>query len=161
MLEEHREIFDWLVFVDADELLVIKDGQMSLKEFLSRFEEFNGVALNGRFFGSSGKVEDGDYSMRSRFTRCSKILWPQVKIAVHCSKAPKTSHFKNVHIFVDNNEICPLICNVTKKHCLSKPEINDQDLEECLNIAWLAHYKTKTYDEFIKRMEDRIRLSAC
>lgn len=54
-LERFREEFDWLLFLDSDEYLDIRDGS-SVSEFLSDYPEANGVALNWCCFGSNGQV---------------------------------------------------------------------------------------------------------
>nr|WP_249196945.1 glycosyltransferase family 2 protein [Gluconobacter cerinus] len=54
-LERFREEFDWLLFLDSDEYLDIRDGS-SVAEFLSQYPDANGVALNWCCFGSGGHV---------------------------------------------------------------------------------------------------------
>ncbi|MBI9044051.1 MAG: glycosyltransferase family 92 protein [Anaerolineaceae bacterium] len=43
----------WIGFIDADEFIVLKDT-LNIKDFLSRYEKFGGLAISSLFFGSNG-----------------------------------------------------------------------------------------------------------
>jgi hypothetical protein len=65
--------------LDTDEFVVIRDGSPSLPEVLRRYEEYGGLAVNWRLFGSSGhktRPEVGRGRAPSRTeTRVVAILW--------------------------------------------------------------------------------------
>lgn len=46
-LKLYRDYHDWMVFIDADEYLVIPDGR-SLPEVLEPYSDFGGLAVNWR-----------------------------------------------------------------------------------------------------------------
>ncbi|NVN43051.1 glycosyltransferase family 2 protein [Asaia siamensis] len=54
-LDRHRDEFDWLLFLDSDEYLDIRDGS-SVQNLLARYPEANGLALNWCCYGSSNHV---------------------------------------------------------------------------------------------------------
>lgn len=57
-LHEIGDGFDWILFIDVDEFVCLKNGDNDIKTFLSRYEDYSGVCFNWRFFGdsrSSGK----------------------------------------------------------------------------------------------------------
>ena len=161
-LDRCRHSYDWLFFIDIDEFICLKNGENSIKDFLKHYDEFNGICFNWRIFGDSGLEENGDYGVIRRFTRCSSSLDPCVKLALHTSICPDDVHLDCVHGTMIGLDIkskivmADKICNVTKKHCQDKPGFSKYDLEECKNIAYLAHYKNKTYAEFVKRTNDKI-----
>lgn len=110
-------------------------------------------------FGSSGRVEDGDYRIIERFTHCERNLSTWVKQALHVSRAPKDAWMVDVHTpMIGTNLhkhiiIVPQVVNVSKKHCQTELGNNSRDLDECLNIAYLAHFRVKTYGEWVKRFQ--------
>ncbi|MCG4257204.1 glycosyltransferase family 2 protein [Acetobacter senegalensis] len=56
-LDEFREEFDWLIYLDADEYIDIRNGE-SVHKFLSRYpDDVDAIALNWMCFGSNRKVE--------------------------------------------------------------------------------------------------------
>lgn len=56
-LDELREEFDWLVYLDADEYIDIRNGE-DVHTFLSRYpDDVDAIAMNWKCFGSSNFVE--------------------------------------------------------------------------------------------------------
>lgn len=161
-LGECRSDYDWALLIDLDEFICLKNGDASLKDFLARYDYANGICLNWRYFGDSGRTEDGDYRIVERFTRCQRGLDGWVKQAVHLSRAPKNTWMADVHtpmLGMDTRAtiaILPEVYNVSGRHCQTKLSVNYDDLGECLDIAWLAHYRTKTYGEWIRRIDKNI-----
>src|SRR5262245_20517697 len=63
---------DWILFVDADEFLLLNKHK-SVSEFLAGFAaDICGVAVNWRLFGSSGLVESDSRLVIDRFRRASR-----------------------------------------------------------------------------------------
>lgn len=161
-LGECRHGYDWALLIDLDEFICLKNGDNSLKDFLARYDECNGVCFNWRYFGDAGRIEDGDYRLVERFTRCQAGLDPWVKQAVHLARAPEDTWMADIHtpmLGLDTRaaiRVLPEIRNVSHRHCQTKLSVNEEDLGECLDIAWLAHYRTKTYGEWIRRIDKNI-----
>lgn len=61
---------DWVICVDPDEYLHLKD-KPALPDFLEEFSQCEAVAINWRFFGSSGLKTRGMGFTIERFLRCS------------------------------------------------------------------------------------------
>lgn len=106
--------------------------------------------------GIHGLQKITNYSVLRRFTKCQSTLNPFVKIALHSSKAPSGIYFIDSHCLMSNGNIFSGIVNVSKKHFKIKDDVNCEDLEECMNIAWIAHFKAKTYEEFVKRIQRNV-----
>ena len=70
-IEKYCGKYDFLAFFDIDEFLYIKNGK-SVKEFLSDYSDRDAIYVNWRIFGDNGlsSVEDGNYSVIERFTKC-------------------------------------------------------------------------------------------
>lgn len=152
-----RELTDWAILIDVDEFIVLKNGMNNIKDFLKLYDDFIGVQFNWRLFGSSGLTEGEDKSVLKRFVRCSKNLHPWAKLALNLRKLPEDCRLLDVHTLVhENGNIAEDIVNVSKKHFQTSPKRNDEDLDEELSIAYIAHFKSKTYTEFIRRTDSSL-----
>lgn len=52
-INTYKKYFKWIAFMDTDEFIVLKKDN-SINEFLKSYEEFGGVGINWKCFGSSG-----------------------------------------------------------------------------------------------------------
>lgn len=68
----HGRDVDWTAVFDLDELLNLKQ-HASVADFLAPFDEATGVAINWRFFGSSGETRHRSGLMMERFTRAAPV----------------------------------------------------------------------------------------
>jgi len=51
---ENKNKFQWIAFIDTDEFIVMKDGNIDLKEFLQPYEKYGGLVIWWKNFGTSG-----------------------------------------------------------------------------------------------------------
>lgn len=51
---DHKDEYEWIAFVCTDEFIVLKNGCLSLVDFLKDYNSFGGLGINWRCFGSSG-----------------------------------------------------------------------------------------------------------
>ncbi|TWB14147.1 glycosyl transferase family 2 [Nitrospirillum amazonense] len=68
---------DWVLFIDADEFVVSRQG-LSLPALVARYAEdpaVGAVALNWRYFGSNGLLEPDGRLVIERFTRCAPVVF--------------------------------------------------------------------------------------
>ncbi len=154
-VKQIKDSFDWIAVIDIDEFIVLKNGSNDIKDFLEDYSRYNALALNWRLFGSSGKIYNEDEnSVLRRFTRCGYSLHPWIKLILNCGKMPDGFKFKDVHTLIDSDgHLMQNIVNASKRHHVTEDRRNDEDFDEILGIAWIAHFKTKTYREFIARMD--------
>lgn len=61
-------IYDWLGFLDGDEYISLEHAG-SVSEFLSGFQDFNGIALSWRVYGSSHRVLKTKLPVYQAYTR--------------------------------------------------------------------------------------------
>jgi hypothetical protein len=89
IIRDYSKDYDYFLFLDADEFLVNETGQ-GIKDWLKRAQnndDFAGVVLNWRIFGSSGRKLPGQGLVVERFSRCSKADEPRnahIKSLVKC-----------------------------------------------------------------------------
>ena len=129
-----------ITHIDIDEFIVLKKHN-NIEDLINEYivGDCQGLAMNWRFFGSSGKTEQTDEPVTIRFTKCQKngdghiktifkkdyfIEWPNTPHYVKFSKGFTKS---------TNNEII-------------KGYINNN---YSFDVIQLNHYKSKTLPEFI------------
>jgi len=138
-LQNRSEGYDWAAFFDIDEFL--NTHGKDLKYILGYFSEYPAIGVNWRIFGDSGMtiVENGNYSVLGRFTKCEACLNKHVKSIVNINLYPKPSSFTcNPHI--PDNGILDL-CGKSSACALTEPVENP-----CME---LNHYFCKTIEEFV------------
>lgn len=145
--------YDWSAFIDIDEFIVLNKNK-NIKDFLSNIkDEFNSVRLNWQIYGDDhGKASD-DVSIPifKRITeKLNHIYNNHGKCIIRGNL--KNIDFKSVHYPLSNNKMLSQCLPSGKKlddH--SKIDLKEQEFE----IAYLAHYMTKTYNEFKKQKLNR------
>ena len=68
--EQYRARFDWVLCLDIDEFLVLKNHQ-TVGDFLKQYPDAQALSLSWRFFGSGGQDEPDDRLVIERFTSCA------------------------------------------------------------------------------------------
>ncbi len=149
--KKHWKEYDWAAFFDVDEFLFIKETNNELKPFLEKHGDCPGVFIQWLMFGSNNlqEVVDGDWSVIERFVQSDDELHPTGKTMVnfsvmkndflmHCHNIEKTDKFKVQDLFGNEVE------GVDNK--------SDFDRHN-LNMAYLAHYRTKSHQEFLEKVK--------
>lgn len=138
--------YDFIAFFDIDEFLVIKNNTVNM--WLTQYMDYDAVGINWKYFGDAGlqKVENNDYSI-TRFTKSQIGLNNHIKTIINTKK---TGDSNKLHI----------CCHCTSKSFSSDSTIsvdginfirgyeNTKNLDMCENIAYLAHFRCKTFDEW-------------
>jgi len=63
----------WLLWLDADEFLVVHGGERRLPDLLRALSDADGMAINWRLFGDSGHDRSPDQPVIEGFTQASKL----------------------------------------------------------------------------------------
>ena len=124
--------------IDIDEYIVLKKHK-NICDFILEYiiGDCQGICMNWRFFGSSGKTEQTNEPVTTRFTMCERDGNPHIKTL-----------FKKDH-FLEFNE-CHSVkfsyghTKATNNVIINGPINNDIDFD----IIQLNHYKCKTLPEF-------------
>ena len=133
--------YDWVMFLDADEFLVLKKHS-NIKEFIQDYQQHNIIGINWVIFGNNGLTFDGNYSVLSRFTKRQVGVFHLVK----CIVKVDPNILWDVHNAV-------YLKAVDTNHRVFKTGIHEHGDD---TIAQINHYFCKTWDEFcIKRNRGR------
>jgi len=134
-LEYLRGISHWVAFIDIDEFMVVEHTD-SMVEFLQDYEEYGGVALTWRGFGTSGvdHLEPGELLIE-KLDQCAKRVggWFKSIVQPELTVAAVTCHhfaFRNELYSVDplyNRTNGPTHWTIYQK-------------------AWINHYRLRTMD---------------
>ena len=140
--QKYKDEYEWVACFDVDEFLVLKKTN-DVKEFIDNYIQQNCVVINWAMFGDSGQSFDpNNTSVINRFTKRKHF----------------SSQFKS---------ICKLGDNVRHQIHWSGDSWMDTNYNSgttpfngsgSYDVAQLNHYFTKTYDEFLDKIE---RGNAC
>lgn len=145
--------YDWILFCDVDEFLVLDQKyEHDIHNFLNDdiFKDCDTIRFNWMLFsgGDNLDVIDGDYSVVSRFT-------------VRSEKNPlEDSYAKNIYrtssvILGDEDKMRAHYCEKSKNIVNAVGEWcksgNWTGKNICHTNAWLNHYPTKTIGEYIRQ----------
>ena len=147
-IDKHFDEYGFAAFFDVDEFLCLKDN-VSLDQFLDLYSDVYGVGVNWRVFGDNGLscVNDGNYSLLDRFTKCQSKLDRHIKTILNLKMSKNMFHFINPH-FVDASLKYDIIVDVHKNRFIHGPwNENEED-----GVAQLNHYHAKTWQEFQEKM---------
>ena len=135
-------IYDWCFIMDIDEYITITED-LSLKEFLSQYNDYSELILYWKNYGANGHIEKPDYSKvdsyREYYTKecgyseLDKKYSFFMKKAVNLHKIPPTyrvsQHLHSMATYIKTNF----------QKGIHTP---------CFERAYLAHYITKSWEEY-------------
>jgi hypothetical protein len=75
-IKHFRQYSKWLAFIDVDEFIVPKTTE-DLQGFLKNYEEYGGLGVNWRMFGSSGFIDRPSGLQVENFTMCTPTDFPE------------------------------------------------------------------------------------
>lgn len=147
-LKNYAKSFDWCMFLDCDEFLVLRKHN-DVHQFFQDYDGYFALTVNWKLFGSSGieKVEDGNYNVRSRFRRCQIGINPHIKTALNLKKIrtlnglPESVRMVNPH-FSSMQLQNRFSVSTDRRFTLGPFDMDGND-----DIAYIAHYATKSKEE--------------
>lgn len=141
-LTNYNYYYDWVAFFDVDEFLVLKKHN-NVKDFLSDYSDYNGVAINWYLFGDNGQIEPtNNYSVLERFTKRRGEMDKHVKCIVKTNVDDKYG----IHNFKEIS-----VVNTKKNKVIGSFNNDFAD-----DVAQINHYFTKSKKEWdIKRLRGR------
>ena len=149
-LENNRFSSRWIAFIDLDEFIVpIKD--ISIPEFLARFESFAAVEINWLIYGSSGRKTKTPGTIMERFKLHSN---PNHYLNRHVKSIVNP---RRVFTMIGCHEAAKISGYIADSH--SQPvKRHFRDREPQQDIIRINHYAVKSYEEFLaKRARRRAR----
>lgn len=144
--------FDWTAFIDVDEYIVLSTHK-NVKDFLQTIKpNIECVRLNWQTYGDDGIIA-GDISVPVYKRIVKKLDHPYNKHGKCIVKGGlKNVIFESVHY--------PTIQGKMPSQCLPSGNVLSSDAKINLNVieydvAYIAHYMTKTWEEFKKQKLNR------
>ena len=156
-ISEYKDRFDFAVFIDIDEFLWLKNTK-NISDFLKDHSDDDAIFVNWRLFGDNGlsRVQDGEYSVIRRFTRCSDKLHPLGKNILNMRKTGDSVLFHNPHILVSKDGIVRAKDPSGKRFTVSGT-IRDNTIDEPCEIF---HFRNKTFEELVQRRFNKMNPAA-
>eukprot|EP01024_Parvocaulis_polyphysoides_P033463 TRINITY_DN2976_c0_g1_i1.p1 TRINITY_DN2976_c0_g1~~TRINITY_DN2976_c0_g1_i1.p1 ORF type:complete len:347 (-),score=21.49 TRINITY_DN2976_c0_g1_i1:278-1318(-) len=144
----HRHKF--MAILDVDEFIVFPDKlQMKLPNFLKDFENFGGLIIYRRFFGSNGHVNQPEGTVLESYTKCVENFNSSNKFIKNASLRPKV--IVNMKYYGGNCVVH--YCSTTKPMVNSeKVEYSKENLKSSFYQPTFQHIQLNHY--FIKSYED-------
>jgi hypothetical protein len=132
--------------------LVLKNYE-NINEWIGNYEKYDAIGINWKYFGDSGltKIENNNYSV-SRFTKCQVGLNKHIKTIINTKK---TKNLNSIHIccHCTNKSLSQSsTISVDGKNYICGPH-NSKDLDVCEKIAYLAHFRCKTIEEWNEKCD--------
>jgi hypothetical protein len=137
---------DWMLYLDADEFLILNDKNMNVKQFLDNFNRAHSLGINWLMFGSNHLIKDPNDLILETYTKSDVILNEHVKSFVRPNEVLRAS---NPHFFHTKNKF--------RMAGLNKTRITEPYAKNVMNCgfnkvaAYIAHYVTQSEETFRNR----------
>ena len=145
LYEKYRKDFDWLLFIDIDEFVMLDEHYASVAEFFDGFD-CDVVRISCKHFSDGDMLDtDGDYRVVSRFTQ---PYYTQLDTFV--------KSFINTRVELGERQIYGhgiYDKTLDARNALGDPceNYNQHTTRIVHERCWLNHYPTKTIGEYIRQ----------
>ena len=136
-LEHFRNETKWVISMDPDEYIVLKDNRLSLKNFLNENKKYAKIFCPWKFFNANGRVHESNGTDFERFQTATEYR-KESSDAKAFTQTYFISEFRSHTACVDLN--MPIA--TSKNH----PEITKDAMQ-------LNHYYTRSYDEWVEKIK--------
>ena len=135
---ENNKEFDWVAFIDCDEFITLVKHN-NIKEFINEYDNTNGISLNWFYFGSGDLLKRESNSLLKQFQHRSSKTDKHIKVIMNLKKNFKMilPHNSNISVIDTNRKLFNGSFNY------GGPS----------DVAYINHYRNKTYEDFILRCE--------
>lgn len=151
LMDKARDIanflhMDWMIYLDADEFIVLNKKYKNIKHFLSIYNHADSLGINWLFFGSNYLKKDPDGLILENYTRSDLKLNDHLKSFVRPSQIIRAA---NPHFYyIRNRNKYFGLNNVQLTHNYYS---NDYPIEYNKSPIYIAHYFNQSEETFIKR----------
>lgn len=142
-IERHRYDTHWLAFIDIDEFIVpVKD--LSIPQFLKRFEDFSAVEINWLIYGSGGEEKKSPEPVMTRFRHHS------------LPEHPLNRHVKSI---VNPRRVVVMTgCHESARICGQTADSHGNPIKQNFkqrspqhDVIRINHYAVKSKEEFMEK----------
>lgn len=143
---------DWMLYLDADEFLILHNKYKGVKHLLTDFKYSDALSVNWLMFGSNYLKTDPSGLIIENYTKSELYLNHHVKTFVRPNMVVNATnpHYYNM---MNNNKIFGINNKIIKEDFYK----NDIKIKFYESPAYIAHYINQSEETFIKR---KINLSA-
>jgi hypothetical protein len=135
----------WILYLDADEFLLLKNGIKNVKDLLKNFPYADSIGINWLFFGSSGHVTQPKGLITENFIKSEIRLDKHVKTFVRPSTVTDVI---NPHFYLITSPSRSYAVTGTK---MNVGPFNYQPLPFIKTPAYIAHYYIQSEQEYCRR----------
>ena len=148
-ISKFADEYDWIAFFDVDEFLVLKNSK-DLNDWLGEYSSYDSIGVNWKYFGDSNISTLDEKRSVARFTKRQDKADSHVKTILNTRKVGKTQPMHccchvTSYSLQQNSTIA-----VDGKTFIRNPDCKE-NIIDCDNIAWLAHYRCKTWNEWLEK----------
>ncbi len=137
---------DWMLYLDADEFLVLNNKYKGVKQLLSEFNHADALAINWLMFGSNNLEKEPDGLIIDNYTKSNLILNDHVKTFV---RPNRIINIVNPHFYIISDKF--RVIGINNKILLNNLHKNNTGLEYNQARAYIAHYVNQSEETFTKR----------
>lgn len=137
---------DWMIYLDADEFLILNDSFLGVKHLLSKYNSADSIGINWLMFGSNYLEKEPNGTILESYTRCDNNMNNHVKSFTRpsCIINAVNPHFYNVS---DKNRVVSISGNIMNGNLAFNPT----NVPYNQVPAYIAHYVNQSKETFIRR----------
>lgn len=136
--------YDWCMFCDVDEFIVFDEGY-NLESLCEEFKNETGVLLAWKIFNANGHIKRPEGSVIENYKTTSDAYVDGSYAQSQWNKKTLLN-VKNAYKWYSNHVICGAV-DVNHNPDIDAPRIYEK--------AWINHYFTKSWEDFVDRMTAR------
>lgn len=137
---------DWMLYLDADEFLILNDKNMNVKQLLEFYNCSHSLGINWLMFGSNNLTKDPNGLILENYTKSEIVLDKHVKSFVRPNEVVGAT---NPHFFNVKNKL--RMIGVNKKRINAPYVQNDVNCGFKKVLAYIAHYVTQSEESYRNR----------
>ena len=139
---------DWMIYLDADEFLILNKVFIGVKHFLSKYNYAHSIGINWLMFGSNNLVSEPSGLILENYTKSELYLNKHVKSFVRPNEILKA---ENPHYY--NIRQPSRMYGINKKLNYEEKSFNTFTIPFYKSLAYIAHYVNQSEETYIKRKQ--------
>lgn len=137
---------DWMIYLDADEFLILRKDFIGVKHFLSIYTHAHSLGINWLLFGSNNFVSDPSGVILENYTKSELYLNKHVKSFVRTNEIVKADNPHFYHIRYPSK-----MYGLDKQIGKEEPFFNTYNIPFYNSPAYIAHYINQSEETYRKR----------
>jgi len=137
---------DWILYLDADEFLILNKQFLSIKDFISKYNFADSIGINWLMFGSNYLKDEPQDLILNSYTKSQLILDNHVKSLTRTNEIINAynPHFYNIK---NRNKMVGL----NGKTLVEMPAFSKLNIQYNYAPAYIAHYINQSEETYIRR----------